>query len=109
MKPFATCPDAIESFDAALTGIRTVARAYAESEAAVPAPVHSMLGTMHQTVKESVKRIVNEGDALETQCLRELLCDEAAKPLFKKTPHARKFRQCISIVDSRNEKASENA
>lgn len=109
LKPFATCPDAIESFDAALTGIRTVARAYAESAAAVPAPVHSMLGTMHQTVKESVKRIVNEGDALETQCLRELLCDEAAKPLFKKTPHARKFRQCISIVDSRNEKASENA
>lgn len=109
LKPFLTCPDAVTAFDAALSGIRTVVQAYGGGNAAMPAPVHSMLGTMHQVVKDAVKRIAANGDKVETTCLRELLCDETAKPLFKKTPHARKFRQCISIIDSRNETEPEHA
>lgn len=103
MKPFLTCPDAVASFDAALSSIRTIAQAYRDSGAEIPAPVHSMLGTLHQVLKDAVKRIAAEGDEIETACLREMLCEEASKPLFKKTTHARKFRQCISVVDSRNE------
>ncbi|MDO4443875.1 MAG: HNH endonuclease [Slackia sp.] len=109
LKPFAACPDAIERFDAGLACIRAITLAYNEAGTTAPAPVHSMLGTIHQSVvKDAVKRISAEGDDLERACLRELLCDEAAKPLYKKTPHARKFRQCVSIIDSRNEKAPEN-
>ena len=109
LKPFLTCPDAVAAFDASLGGIRTIVQAYRDSGAEIPAPVHSMLGTLHQVVKDCVKRIAAEGDAVETACLRELLVDEASKPLFKKTVHARKFRQCISVVDSRNETESEQA
>ena len=109
LKPFLTCPDAVTAFDASLASIRTIVQAYRDSGASIPAPVHSMLGTLHQVVKDSVKRIAAEGDAVETACLRELLIDEAAKPLFKKTVHARKFRQCISVVDSRNETESKRA
>lgn len=109
LKPYLTCPDAVAAFDAALSSIRTIAQAYRDSKADMPAPVHSMLGTLHQVVKDAVKRIAAEGDAVETACLKELLVDEAAKPLFKKTMHARKFRQCISIVDSRNESEPEQA
>ena len=107
LKPFLTCPDAVAAFDASLGGIRTIVRTYRDSGAEIPAPVHSMLGTLHQVVKDCVKRIAAEGDAVETACLRELLVDEGSKPLFKKTVHARKFRQCISVVDSRNETESE--
>lgn len=109
LKPFLTCPDAVAAFDASLSGIRTIVQAYRDSGAEIPAPVHSMLGTLHQVVKDCVKRISAEGDAVETACLRELLVDEASKPLFKKTVHARKFRQCISVVDSRNETESKQA
>lgn len=109
LKPFLTCPDAVAAFDASLGGIRTIVQAYRDSGAEIPSPVHSMLGTLHQVIKDCAKRIAAEGDVVETACLRELLVDEASRPLFKKTVHARKFRQCISVVDSRNETESKQA
>ena len=70
LKPFLTCPDAVAAFDAALGGIRTNNASLRDSDAEIPAPVHSMLGTLHQVVKDCVKRISAEGDAVETACLQ---------------------------------------
>ncbi|MDO4590255.1 MAG: HNH endonuclease [Slackia sp.] len=108
-KPFLTCPDSITSFDAALSALRTIEGAYHASGAQAPGPVHSMTGTMQRTLKNAVRLIAEHGDPVETACLRELLAEEAAKELFRGTPHERKFKQCLSVLDSRNDTASERA
>lgn len=109
LKPFLTCPDPVTAFDAALASIRLVESTYKTSGAAMPQPVHSMIGVMHQVVKDAVQRIAAEGDEVEQACLRELLVDETSKPIFAKTIHAKKFRQYISIIDSRNESPTKRA
>lgn len=103
LKAFGSCPDPVDAFDAALASIRTISQAYRASGAAMPAAVHSMAGTLHSVAKNAVKDIAARGDAVETACLREMLVEQANDPLFKKTAHARKFRQSISVVDSRGE------
>lgn len=108
-KPFLTCPDSIASFDAALAALRTIEGAYHAAGAPAPGPVHSMTGTMHRALKTAVRRIAEHGDSVETGCLRELLAEEAAKEFFRNTPHERKFKQCLSVIDSRNDTASEHA
>lgn len=103
LRAFGSCPDPVDAFDAALASIRTISQAYRASGAAMPAAVHSMAGTLHSVAKNAVKDIAARGDAVETACLREMLVEQANDPLFKKTAHARKFRQSISVVDSRGE------
>ncbi len=101
IKPFLTCQDAVAQFDASLACIRTIAHVEKEWGTVGAAPVQSLLGSLQQLLKDSVKRLA-AGDEIERACVEELLREESKKPLYEKTSTARKLRQCISIACSRN-------
>ena len=102
LKPFLSCPDAVAQFDTALSCIRAVVNAEHEWGATGPAPIQSLLGSLHQLLKEAVKRLAL-GDSVERACVEELLSEEVEKPAYEKTSTLRKLRQCLSIARAKEE------
>lgn len=102
LKPFLTCPDAVAQFDTTLSCIRAVVSAEHEWGATGPAPIQSLLGSLHQLLKEAVKRLAL-GDSVERACVEELLSEEVEKPAYEKTSTLRKLRQCLSIARAKEE------